>query len=582
VLTIHSGAEFFPTNPILDAAIREALLSGSEAPIDYYAEYLEADRFGAEAAPALGEYLRLKYRSRHIDLVIAITDEALRFLLDRREQLFPHAPIVFAALDVPDAATRGAGSGLAALRVGSAYQQTLSLALDLHPATEDVFVVATSPHRPSGDAVRIALQGFSQRVQLTFIDEATLPGVLAVLGGLPPRSLVLHIWHTGPGNDVDPTQVASLVAQAAPVPVYGTVDLNIGTGIVGGVVRGVRETGTRLGQIALQVLRGTRAEDVPVEDAPLAAVFDWRQLQRWGISESRLPPGSEIRFRGPSLWRDHRREVLLVLSALVLQSLLIVALLYQRGARQRAEVQSRRNLALAADANRRVTMTALTGSIAHELGQPLNGIMHNAQAGEMLIASQRATPEKLREILADIRTADLRATQIVERHRTMLRSRELDTKSIDIHAVVREGIALIAADARSKRVQIDIRLPPDPCFVVGDPVLLQQVVVNLVMNAMDAMTETPPDRRRITVRSTVTGGEVEVSVRDEGTGLPASFEGKLFEPFVTTKTNGIGIGLTIARTIIEAHRGGIAARSNPDTGATITVSLPCAETPVIP
>jgi signal transduction histidine kinase len=256
-------------------------------------------------------------------------------------------------------------------------------------------------------------------------------------------------------------------------------------------------------------------------------------------------------------------------------------LLYQHGARQRAEVESRRNLGLAADANRRVTMTTLTGSIAHELSQPLNGILHNAQAGEMLIASQRATPEKLREILADIRTADLRATQIIERHRTMLRSRQLDTKAIDIHAVVRDSVALIADSIRSKQIQVDVELPPGPCFVVGDPVLLQQVVVNLVMNAMDAVAETPPERRRITVQNTVTSGNVELSVRDAGTGLPASVDGKLFEPFVTTKTNGMGIGLAIAHTIVEAHRGRIAARNNPERGATFTVSLPCAEAPVI-
>ena len=498
---------------------------------------------------------------------------------------------------------------------------------------------------------------------------------------------------------MDPHQVAPLVADAARVPVYGTSDTFVGSGVVGGVVRDTRESGNRLGEIALRILSGTRAQDIPIEDTRVVPILDWRALQRWGISESRLPPGSVIRFRGPSLWRDYWGEVLAALSAVVLQSLLIVALLYQRRARQRAEVkltgiiegsddaivskdlsstilswnrgaerifgyttqemigrsirtiipedrwseeeevlrkirrgervshfeterrrkdgsavhvsltispiysnagvivgaskiardisdrkraelESRRNLALAADANRRVTMTTLTGSIAHELGQPLNGIMHNAEAGEMLIASQRATPETLREILVDIRKADLRATQIIERHRTMLRRRQLDAKPVDIHAVVRESVAIIAHDTKSKRIQVDVELPPDPCFVDGDPVLLQQVVVNLVINAIDAMAETPPERRRITVHSEVTSANVEVSVRDAGTGLPQGFDGTLFEPFVTTKTNGMGIGLTIARAIIEAHRGRIAALNNPDGGATFTVMLPYTETPV--
>ena len=175
-------------------------------------------------------------------------------------------------------------------------------------------------------------------------------------------------------------------------------------------------------------------------------MFDWRELQRWGIPESRLPPGSVVRYRAPSLWSAYRGTVLSAVGVLAVQSLLIVGLLYQRRARQRAEVDSRRNLALAADANRRVTMSALTGSIAHELSQPLSAILHNAQAGEMLVTSNRATPEVLREILSDIRTADVRASQIIERHRTMLRNRQLDTKPIDIHAVVRESVALVAHD----------------------------------------------------------------------------------------------------------------------------------------
>ena len=223
-------------------------------------------------------------------------------------------------------------------------------------------------------------------------------------------------------------------------------------------------------------------------------------------------------------------------------------------------------------------MSALTGSIAHELSQPLSAILHNAQAGEMLVTSNRATPDMLREILSDIRTADVRASQIVERHRTMLRNRQLDTKPIDIHAVVRESVALVAHDIRRRQVRVDVELPPEPCVITGDQVLLQQVLVNLMMNAMDAMADTPSDRRRLWVHNEVTRDAVNVSVRDAGTGLPANMNGQWFEPFVTTKTDGIGIGLTIARTIVEAHRGKMTASNNPEGGATFTVTLPCNET----
>jgi C4-dicarboxylate-specific signal transduction histidine kinase len=346
--------------------------------------------------------------------------------------------------------------------------------------------------------------------------------------------------------------------------------------VVGGRLMQQQDWIAALGRLALRVLRGESADSIPTASPDLSvSQVDWRQLRRWGISESRLPAGTIVRFRGPSLWRDFRREVLIGLAGLAIQSFLILGLLYHRRARQRAEVESRRNLALAADADRHATMSALTGSIAHELSQPLNSILHNAQAGEMLVASNRATTDTLRDILAEIRTADVRATQIVERHRTMLKNRQLDKKRLDIHAVVGESLALVAHDTRTRHVHLDVDLAAGPCLINGDQVLLQQVLVNLVMNAMDAMAETPPDRRRVSVHSKVGKESVEVSVRDAGTGLPSSVDRHLFEPFVTTKTHGLGIGLTIARTIVEAHRGSLDAHNNPEGGATFTVTLPC-------
>jgi C4-dicarboxylate-specific signal transduction histidine kinase len=337
--------------------------------------------------------------------------------------------------------------------------------------------------------------------------------------------------------------------------------------------------GSATGVMVRRVLAGEPVSSIPIQAFKSDLnLFDARELRRWRIDERRLPANAIVRFRAPSLWRDYRNEVLGVSVALALQSLLIVGLLYQRRARRRAEIDSRRSLALAADANRRVTMSAMTASLAHELNQPLSSILHNAQAGEKLLTSSRATPETLREILSDIVSEDARAAQIVDRHRAMLRHHQIDMKPIDIHAVVRESVAVVSHELTGRRIQADADSPAEACVVAGDHVLLQQVFVNLLMNAMDAMADARPDRRRIAVRSTATRDGVEVSVRDRGTGLPAAIDGRVFEPFVTTKPHGLGIGLTIARTIVEAHGGTMDARNNADGGATFTVTLPRAHT----
>ena len=208
-------------------------------------------------------------------------------------------------------------------------------------------------------------------------------------------------------------------------------------------------------------------------------------------------------------------------------------------------------------------------------------MIHNAHALQKMIATDRATPETIGEILSDIRSEGIQATQIIDRHRTMLRSHQLDKKPIDLHAVISESLALVAHDMRARQIEPIVNLSSNPCIISGDQVLLAQVLVNLVMNAMDAMAETPPARRRLTIGTEVRAADVEVTVRDTGTGLPADINGKLFAPFVTTKANGLGIGLTIARTIVHAHGGTIDARNNPEGGATFIVTLRRSDTPRI-
>ena len=207
--------------------------------------------------------------------------------------------------------------------------------------------------------------------------------------------------------------------------------------------------------------------------------------------------------------------------------------------------------------------------------------IHNAQAGRMMITGNAATPDTMGEILSDIESEGVQATQIIDWHRTMLRSRQLDKKPIDLHAVIHESLALVAHEIRARKIEATVNLSSNPCIITGDQVLLQQVLVNLVMNAMDAMAETPPAHRRVTIRTQVRAADVEVSVRDTGTGLPAQINGTLFAPFVTTKAHGLGIGLTIARTIVDVHGGTIAAHDNPEGGATFTITLGRSETPTI-
>ena len=175
-----------------------------------------------------------------------------------------------------------------------------------------------------------------------------------------------------------------------------------------------------------------------------------------------MPAGSVVRYRAPSVWSEHRGTVLTVAGVLAIQSLLIVGLLYQRRARQRAEIDSRRNLALAADASRRQTMSALTTSIAHELGQPLSSMLYNTHALQAMVMANRATPGTITEILSDIQAQGLRATQIIDRNRTMLRGHTAGKETDRPSHGFNESLALVAHDLDAHQVRATVLLSSAP------------------------------------------------------------------------------------------------------------------------
>jgi signal transduction histidine kinase len=345
----------------VNAAIQKTLLADPAMQIDYFVEYLESDRFPTADARALGNYIRQKYRSRPIDLVMAIADPALQFVLDYRDQLFPEAPVVYSGVAVPSTVDPGAGAGLTAVTRSMAYVETLKLALDLHPSTKRVFVVAQSPDSQVVDAVHAALRDFSRRTELTYFDAETLPRLLDAVRAVPPRSLILYIWYLP--NPAGYDEAVPLVAQASPVPVYGTAEMYLGSGIVGGAVRGTRETGSRMGEMALQILKGRRAEDIPIEDARLVPTFDWQQMKRWGIDPAKLPAGSDTRFKVPTAWESYRWYIVGTIVFIGAQLLLIAGLLTQRTSRRRAEEVIR---------TREAALRTSFGRIRHLAGRLIN------------------------------------------------------------------------------------------------------------------------------------------------------------------------------------------------------------------
>ncbi|MEO8303527.1 MAG: HAMP domain-containing sensor histidine kinase, partial [Betaproteobacteria bacterium] len=262
----------------------------------------------------------------------------------------------------------------------------------------------------------------------------------------------------------------------------------------------------------------------------------------------------------------------------VLQSLLIASLLVQRGRRRKAELAAQQQRVELAHALRLATVGEMTAAISHEINQPLGAILSNAEAAEMLLDSDSPSVDVLRQILADIRRDDVRASEVVRRIRALLQKQELQREPLDLNDVVRNAAGLVSTEAARREIDIAVQLAAEPLRVDGDRVQLQQLLLNLIMNAMDAMAQMPVGFRRTTLSVVRKDrGKVEIAVCDGGHGIEGVAANRLFESFFTTKSKGLGLGLSIARTIAEAHGGSIQAENNPSTGATFRVTLPEAQ-----
>ncbi len=234
------------------------------------------------------------------------------------------------------------------------------------------------------------------------------------------------------------------------------------------------------------------------------------------------------------------------------------------------------------EARRQLTHTSrlamlgeMTASIAHEVNQPLGAILSNTDAAEMLLEQPAPSLGEVRQILSDIRRDDLRASAVIKRVRALVGRREVRRVPLDLNGVLLETLKLVTHDAHRRGVSLIHELADDLPEIHADAVQVEQVLLNLLFNAMDAMKDTPLASRRLVVRSSrKTGDSVEASVEDSGHGIPPEELGRIFDSFFTTKEGGMGLGLALARSIAEAHGGYLSAENNASTGATFHLILP--------
>jgi signal transduction histidine kinase len=581
VLVINSfGHQFRPWSEYT-RTIRTEIAHHAPWPVDITSYPLVTARSDNPNAERLFvDYLREYYRPRPPDLIVAIGAAAVTFAQHHRQELFATAPLLFAAVDQRFVQQSTLTANDAAVAVNIAVPPLFENILRVLPATEMVAVV--SGNSPTEQLwltqMRKDLKPLAERTKIVYWDGLSFEDMLKRAAALPRNSAVfwtqLRVDADGVVHEGEqPLQQLYAVTSA---PIFSYDDTFFKGETVGGPMLSMTDISRTTANVAIRLLAGEKP--AAIDTAPIGYSpprYDWRQLQRWGISESNLPAGSEVLFREPTFLAQYPEQIALVGAAFIIQAALISGLLYERRLRRGAEAESRERLTELAHINRRATAGELCSSIAHELNQPLAAILTNAETAELMLKTESPDLKEITQILDDIRRDDHRASDVLLRLRQLLKKQPFRPTLLNLNETIAQALEISCAIAQQRRIEIKREFASTAVYVQGDAVQLQQVILNLIINAIDAT----PDNgaaHQIVVRTGSNGKFADISISDCGLGIAPELSGKIFDPFFSTKQDGMGIGLSIARTIISGHGGQIWADADQASGATFRIRLPLA------
>jgi PAS domain S-box-containing protein len=704
VLILYSyGRNFSPYNTIASTFETE-LAQQSRIPIEFHEVSLEGEMFtGSKYDERTIRYIQTLFSDCQPDLIVPVGGPAVRFMLRLRPKLFPSAPVLLAGCEARYLKTFTLDTNTVAVPSQFDFPDLMEHLLRILPGTTNVAVVlgSSGPERFRKKELQQDLAGFTNRFALSWLDQYSLEEMREQVRHLPPHSVIFYVslFVDAAGVPHEYDEAIKALHAGANAPMAGLFEEELGLGIVGGPLLNLHEQGHETAQVAMRILSG----ETPGNIQPTAAttgipVYDWRELRRWGISGDRLPPGSIVRYKLPTVWERHKNLIVAIVSLVLVQSLLIAGMMVNLNRRRKAERalrESERRFRAVADSapvfiwksgrdemrvffnrgwleftgrsmerelgygwtegvhpedlercgkiyrasfaarepfeveyrlrrhdgeyrwvldrgvprrtadgefmgyvgvaidlterkraeearqklfhiSRLVLVGELTAMIAHELNQPLNATQLNLDVLKTLLNMGSVPVEEVRNILGEIRADNLRASEAIRRIRALVSRHEMEMHTLDMNAMVLEVAKLVKADVMRRGVQLHVACNAPFALVRGDSVHLQQVLLNLMLNGMDAVKNNAVSERHVFVSTLANvDGYIEIAVKDTGDGIEPENLSRIFDSFFTTKPDGMGIGLSMANSIVQLHSGRLWAENNKDgRGTTLRFILP--------
>ena len=712
VLILYSLGPSFPTTIQWDLGLRSGLGAQRDFEVNINTEYLDLSRYhDLEYIEKVKDLFQYKYGENMPDLIITVFEPALLFVLNHRDTLFPEVPIIFGAVEKNSVKNIDLAQNIRGVfPEHDAFKETLDLALQLHPDTRSAVIITGTGYLESSwlKSTQGIFQQYKNQLIPTYWQGLSVDELRNRVQKLPDNTLIFYypVFEDQVGNKYDPTDVLSKISKVSPVPIYCFWEISIKYGAVGGHLIDFPMEAKKVAQLSINILSGASLERAsPSQNEGIQYIFDDRQLKRWSIPDSKLPPGSEIRFHEYTFWEKYLYRVILIVGVLVFQSLIIAYLLLQRRKLRESQLElletqqkyktvadytydweywqnpdgsiqwispscrricgySRASIienpsliykmiheddkkiwdshkcsksiktgietiqfriqtaqkemrwiehtcqlvtddqgnALGVRANnrdvtdkemyksqvnklqselihmeRRVTVSALTYAITHEINQPLTSIRSYAQAALRYMDKDGLEEGNIRKALHGIVADNKRASEIVNELRDLVKEDKTLPNSIDFNQLIKHVLDLLHSEIILRNATIHLELDQTIPKIVGHTIPLQQVLLNLLINGMDAMEEQNSIDRIVTISTRAENDEgIIVQIDDNGLGISEDKVEEIFEAFHTTKAKGMGLGLAISKLIIESHRGRLWAENNPKSGARFLISLPYA------
>jgi signal transduction histidine kinase len=541
---------------------------------EVYVESLDVARFDGFDHDVFRAYFGGKYKTIPISVIVTVGAEALKFASRIRADFWPTTPIVFVTIggasDILSSTPPNATGSILTRR----FQDVVESARLIVPRLAQIVLIGNrlQPLRPyyADDQKEVAKN-------LKILDLSGLPfaDVLTRIVALPDDAAIFYTPFSTDRSGLvhGPMEAIRTLTAVANRPIIVDSETPIGTGVVGGRVPSPQRIGHDAAVKVARILDGETVGNIPITIGDASKpVFDSRQLERWGVDLATLPVGSDIRFRETNIWDQYYWYIVAACALFVIQTLAIFWFFHERSRRQLAEEESHQHLLEVTQLDRAMTASAMSTSIAHELSQPLSAIQNNAEAGALLLDADSLDRAQLKEICTDIYRDNERAVAIIKHLRQLLKQSELQAQSLDLAEAIGDALEILQPKAKEEKVIIQFRRASANLCVRADPIHLQQVILNLGMNAIDAMQNISADRK-ITLEIQQQHDDALVSIEDTGTGIPPETLNSIFKAFVTTKAKGTGLGLSIARTIIETYGGRLWAENRAEGGAAFHFTL---------